>query len=42
MHRIIKKAAIDILEMTEKKELEDLQDSVDPGICLYERGACPV
>ena len=26
----------------EKKELEDVQDSVDPGICLYERGACSV
>lgn len=33
MHRIIKKAGHRI----EKKELEDVQDSVDPGICLYER-----
>ncbi len=38
MHRIIKKAGHRI----EKKELEDVQDSVDPGICLYEWGACSV
>lgn len=38
MYRIIKKAGHRI----EKKELEDVQDSVDPGICMYKWGTCPV